>query len=67
MNDGTGYDETEEKSSVETESLEGVIFDKRGQASQWEGDIWVSFKEMSGYTTLVFDEKHSQKRAQKFK
>ena len=28
VNDGTGYDEIEEKSNVETESLEGVIFDR---------------------------------------
>ena len=28
VNDGTGYDEIEEKSNVETESLEGVISDR---------------------------------------
>lgn len=28
VNDDTGYDEIEEKSNVETESLEGVIFDR---------------------------------------
>lgn len=28
VNDGTSYDEIEEKSNVETESLKGVIFDR---------------------------------------
>ena len=63
VNDGTGYDEIEEKSNVETESLEGVISDREVRHLNEKMTFEYGFKEMRGCTTWVFDEEHSWKRA----